>query len=93
MSKPGRVAQCLEHALSKAKLPVMKLATPDSSAKRRIKPKPVDGLAFVELRDETAPITDSDQRLAAFYAKYPLRRLRRTEKGIVESLREDRDRR
>lgn len=76
--------------------PSMKSAVSDKPTpkpKTRLKPKPVEGLEFVEVGGGGGPVSDIDKRLEAFYAKYPLRRLRKGEKGIVESLRGDRDRR
>ena len=65
-------------------------STPRSKAKVR----PLDGLHFVEVGDGVrGPGNDAKKRLAAFYAKYPLRTLKRGERGIVEGLKADRDRR
>ena len=68
--------------------------------KSRAKPKPitfkeVDGMTFVEVKSGVAPLSGDELRakLDAFYARHPLRALRKGQKGIVEQLREDRDRR
>ena len=69
-------------------------------AKGSARPKPiglkeVDGIAFVEVQPGAESLSGEELRakLDAFYAKHPLRTLRKSQKGIVEHLREDRDRR
>ena len=65
-----------------------------STPKSKVKAHPLDGLQFVEVGGGSrGPAPDAKRRLAAFYAKYPLRTLNRGERGIVEGLKADRDRR
>lgn len=75
----------------------MKSALSDKGAsnpKSKVKVRPHDGLQFVEAGGgSSGPAPDATRRLAAFYAKYPLRTVRRGERGIVEGLKADRDRR
>jgi hypothetical protein len=56
-------------------------------------PESDDALQFVEhgRRSDAAP--NLRERLKAFYLRHPLRALKRGERGIVESLKADRDRR
>jgi hypothetical protein len=62
-------------------------------AKVKVQPSPARGLEFVEVGGGGGPAPDARARLARFYAKNPLRALRRGERGIVEGLKADRDRR
>lgn len=74
----------------------MKTAALDKStsrAKSKMKSRPADGLNFIEVGGGGRPAPDARERLAAFYAKYPLRSLKRGEHGIVAGLKSDRDRR
>ena len=66
-------------------------STPRSKVKRRS----LGGqLQFIEGSGGVAgPAPEAKRRLAAFYAKYPLRTLKRGERGIVDGLKADRDRR
>lgn len=76
--------------------PRMKSAVFDKTTpkpKAPVKPRTVEGLGFIEIGGRRGVVSDIDKKLEAFYAKHPLRRLRKGEKGIVESLRDDRDRR
>jgi hypothetical protein len=76
---------CMKNALSD------KGASPPKS---KVKMRPRDGLQFVEVEGGgSGPAPQAKRRLAAFYAKYPLRTLKRGERGIVEGLKADRDRR
>lgn len=61
------------------------------AAKR--KPKIGEAPEFVEQGRRHAPAPDLRDRVNAFYARHPLRTLKRGERGIVESLKADRDRR
>jgi hypothetical protein len=56
-------------------------------------PESDDALQFIEQgrRGEATP--NLRERLKAFYLRHPLRTLKRGERGIVESLKTDRDRR
>lgn len=48
---------------------------------------------FVRVGEASGHVpADAMEKLAAFYAKYPRRALRKGEKGVVESVREMRDR-
>jgi hypothetical protein len=62
-------------------------------AKSKVKFRPADGLHFMEVGGGGGPASDARDRLAAFYAKYPRRSLKRGERGVVAGLKSDRDRR
>ena len=76
---------------------IMKNALSDKARptpKMHVKRRPTAGLLFIEMGVRASgPAPDAQKRLAAFYAKYPLRTLKRGERGIVEGLKADRDRR
>ncbi len=57
------------------------------------KPKIGEALEFVDQGLQQAPAPDLRDRVKAFYARHPLRTVKRGERGIVESLKADRDRR
>lgn len=68
----------------------------ETSTPKPIAFRDVGGFSFVELTPTNRPKLDPDElqtKLAAFYEKYPRRGLRKGEKGVVESVREIRDRR
>lgn len=68
------------------------VSTPGS----KVKVRPLDGLRFVEAvggGSGRGPAPEARRRLAAYCAKYLLRTLKRGERGIVEGLKADRDRR
>ncbi len=52
-----------------------------------------DALQFFDHGRERDTVPDLRARLQAFYRRHPLRTLKRGERGIVESLKADRDRR
>ena len=66
----------------------MKALTPT-----RIKSKPGEALKFVDLGREHESVPDVRARLQEFYRRHPQRALKPGERGIVESLKADRDRR
>jgi hypothetical protein len=57
------------------------------------KPDDVDALQFFDHGRERENAPDLRARLQAFYRLHPLRPLKRDARGIVESLKADRDRR
>lgn len=57
------------------------------------KPTVGEALEFVDQGRQQAPAPDLRARVKAFYARHPLRTVKRGERGIVESLKADRDRR
>jgi hypothetical protein len=57
------------------------------------KPKVGEALEFVDQGRQQASAPDLRTRVQAFYQRHPLRTLKRGERGIVESLKADRDRR
>jgi len=62
-----------------------------SPAPRRVKHS--DALAFVDQGHTGTVVPDLRARLDAFYLRYPLRTIKAGQRGIVESLKADRDRR
>ena len=55
--------------------------------------KHTDALGFAEQVRTGAAVADLRARLEAFYQRYPRRPFKRGQRGIVESLKADRDRR
>ena len=66
--------------------PVTRSPTP-----RRVKHS--DALAFVDQGRTGTVVPDLRARLEEFYQRFPRRTLKRDQRGIVESLKADRDRR
>jgi hypothetical protein len=63
-----------------------------SSPATKRKPTIGEALEFVD-QGRKSPPDDLRTRVQAFYRRHPLRTVRRGERGIVESLKTDRDRR
>ena len=68
----------------------IKPATRSSGARRA---KHADSLAFVDQGRAGTVVGDQRERLEAFYQRYPRRPLKPGQRGIVASLKSDRDRR
>lgn len=64
-----------------------------SAAKRKSAAKIAEAMVFIEASQQRAPVSDLAERVQAFYARHPLRTIKRGQKGIVEALKADRDRR
>jgi hypothetical protein len=64
-----------------------------TAAKRKSSPKIGEALLFVDAGHQQAPARDLAKRVQAFYARHPLRTVKAGQRGIVESLKSDRDRR
>ena len=67
--------------------------TSTTAAKRKPGAKIGEALLFVDAGHQRAPAPDLAKRVQAFYERHPLRTIRPGQRGIVESLKSDRDRR
>jgi hypothetical protein len=67
--------------------------TSTTAVKRKPSAKIGEALVFVDAGHQHAPAPDLAQRVQAFYERHPLRTVKRGKRGIVESLKSDRDRR
>jgi hypothetical protein len=67
--------------------------TSTTAVKHKPSAKISEALVFVDAGHHQAPAPDLAQRVRAFYERHPLRAVKRGQRGIVESLKADRDRR
>jgi hypothetical protein len=67
--------------------------TSRTGAKRKPRAKIGESLVFVDAGGQRGPASDLAERVQAFYERHPLRAIKGGQRGIVESLKSDRDRR
>lgn len=63
------------------------------AVKRKPRAKVDEALVFVDAGCQQPPAHDLAERVRAFYERHPLRTVKSGQRGIVETLKSDRDRR